>query len=106
MARRFCFALTSFVIVASSHSAPPGVVSGAYGNAVAHSEYTLNLQPPEESTHDVEASLDAIMKVEDEKRTMSDSDFAAAKQRMVNVEKQRIHDIVREAFEARAAVSA
>ena len=109
MAQRVRFALTSFavvVVVASSHSAPPGVVSGAYGNAVAHSEYTLNLQPPEESTHDVEASLDAIMKVEDEKRILSDSEFAAAKQRMINAEKQRIHDIVRGAFETMAAALA
>ena len=60
----------------------------------------MNLQLPEENTHDVEASLDAVMKAEDVKRILSDTEFAAAKQRLINAEKQRIQDIVREAFES------
>ena len=100
MARRLCICLTCVVIAASSHSASPGANAGLYGDVVAHADYTLNLQPPEESTRDVEVSLAAIMKAADEKRILSDTDFAAAKQRLINVEKQRIHDIVREAFES------
>ena len=100
MARLFGFCLTCVVIAASSHSVPPGANAGLYGDVVSHSDYTLNLQPPEESTHDVEASLDAIMKAEDEKRILSDTEFAAAKQRLINVEKQRIQDIIREAFKS------
>ena len=46
------------------------------------------------------SSLDAIMAAETEKRTLADAEFAAAKQRLINVEKQRIQDIVREAFES------
>ena len=94
MACRFGLCLSCFAIAASSHS----------GLAGANSGYTLNLQPPEENTHDVEASLDAIMKAEDEKRILSDTAFAAAKQRLINVEKQRIQDIVRDAFESTASL--
>ena len=100
MARRLGICMTCVVIAASSHSASPGANAGLYGDVVAHSDYTLNLQQPEESTHDVEVSLDTVMKAEDEKRILSDTDFAAAKQRLINVEKQQIHDIVREAFES------
>ena len=100
MARLFGICLTCVVIAASSHSVPPGVNAGLYGDVVSHSDYTLNLQPPEESTHDVKASLDAIMKAEDEKRILSDTEFAAAKQRLINVEKQRVQDIIREAIES------
>ena len=100
MARFFGIFLTHVVVAASYQSTPPGAKAGLYGDVVAHSDYTLKLQPPEESTHDVEASLDAIMKVEDEKRILSDTEFAAAKQRLLNVGKQQIHDIIREAFES------
>ena len=100
MACRFCISLSFFVIAASSHSGLHGTNDGLYGGVVASSQYTLNLQPPEENTHDVEASLDAMMKAENEKSILSDTEFAAAKQRLINVEKQRIQDIVREAFES------
>ena len=79
MARRLGICLTCVVIAASSHSASPGANAGLYGDVVAHSDYTLNLQPPEESTHDVEVSLDTVMKAEDEKRILSDTDFCGSK---------------------------
>ena len=102
MAQRFGLCLACVVVVASSRSVAPGANAGLYGDAVAHSDYTLNLQPPEENTYDVEASLDAIMKAEDETRILSEAEFAAAKQRLIDVEKERIRDIVREAFQSRA----
>ena len=105
MACRFGICLSYFVVVACSHSGSLGANGGLYGDVVPHSEYTLNLQPPEENTHDVEASLDAVMKAEDEKRILSDTAFAAAKQRLINVEKQRVQDIVREVFESTAALA-
>ena len=67
MARHFGLCLACVVVVACSRSVAPGTNAGLYGDAVAHSDYILNLHPPEENTHDVEASLDAIMKAEDEK---------------------------------------
>ena len=98
MVCRLGICLSFIVAAASSDSVSPGAIAGLYGDVVAHSDYTLKLQPPEENTHDVEASLDAIMKAEDEKRISADREFAAAKQRLINSEKQQIHDIVREAF--------
>ena len=89
MLRRHCLALLSFVAVAHSNSASLGA---------EHSDYVLNLQPPETTARDMEASLAAIMEAESEKRQLSDSEFETAKQRMINVEKQRLHDIVRKSF--------
>lgn len=95
-------ALLSFVVAVSVLSVPIGATSDLYGNAVAHSDYTLNLQPPQETTHDIEASLDAIMKQEGGRRVLSDNEFAEAKQRMINVEKQHLRDMVRNVFVAGA----
>ena len=74
-----------------------GATSDVHGHVVAQSDYTLNLQPPQ-TTHDIEASLDAIVKQEDERRTLSNGEFEEAKQRMINAEKQQLRDIVRHAF--------
>ena len=74
------------------------VVTGMDASYAKHSDSTLVLQPPENSAHDIEASLAAITKAEHEKRELSDSEFEMAKQRMINVEKQRLHDIVQHAF--------
>ena len=98
-------ALMSFVFVASVQSVPHGLRSGQYGDVVAHSDYTLNLQPPEEDAHTVEASLDAIMKDEDAKRKLSDIEFEEAKQQMVNEEKHRIGDIIQNALKPLLATS-
>ena len=105
MVCRFGMSLPFFVIVACSHAGSLGANGGLNGDAVPHSEFTLNLQPPEENTHDVVASLDAVMKAEDEKRVLSDTAFAAAKQRLINMEKQRIQDIVRAAFDSAASLA-
>ena len=89
MMHRSCVAFLFFAAVAPSHSAAIDA---------KHSDSTLALQPPENSAHDIEVSLAAIMKSEHEKRELSDSAFETAKQRMINVEKQRLHDIVQNAF--------
>ena len=92
MVFRIWICLSCIVAGAFSYSAPSGANGG----------YTLNLQPPEENTRDVVSSLDAIMVAETEKRTLSDAEFSAAKQRLIDIEKQRIHDIIAEAFESAA----
>ena len=103
MLRRSCLALLSVMAFAPlANSASISVASGLGANNVEHSDHTLHLQPPENTAHDIEASLAAIVEAEHAKRQLSDSEFEAAKQRMINVEKQRIHDIVRNAFEALA----
>ena len=102
MLHHYLVALLSFAAVVSSRSVQAGMASRFSGTAVARSDFILNLQPPQETTRDIEASLDAIMKAEDEKRVLSDDEFESAKQSMINVEKQRIRDIVQHAFAAKA----
>ena len=89
MLHRHFLALISLLAVAPCNSASLGA---------EHADYVLNLQPPETTANDMEASLAAIVEAEHEKRQLSDSEFEMAKQRMINVEKQRLHDIVRRSF--------
>ena len=91
MLRRYCVALLSLVAVAPASSAL---------TAAGHSDYVLDLQPPENTAHDVEVALAAIVEAEREKRQLSDSEFETAKQSMINVEKQRLRDIVRNSLGA------
>lgn len=98
MLHHSCVVLLSFVAAISFFSVPTGATSDLNSYAVAHSDYTLNLQPPQETTHDMEASLGAIMKREDERRMLSDNEFEEAKQRMINAEKQQLREIVRNVF--------
>ena len=58
----------------------------------------MNLHPPEEHTQDVAESLDALEKVEAVKAAAERDDFAMAKQRMLNDEKEVIHGLVESAF--------
>ena len=102
MLHRSIVTLFSFVAVVPSNSASIRAGSGLNAGVAEYSDCTLTLQPPENTAHDIEASLAAIVEAEDTKRHLSDSEFEAAKQRMINVEKQRIHDIVRGAFESLA----
>ena len=102
MTRRYGGALLPFVAMSSSKFALNSAVTGLNRGAVAPSAYILNLQPPANTDHEAEASLDAILKAEDERRQVSDSEFEAAKQRMISAEKQWIHETVQRAFVARA----
>merc|ERR1740117_403060 len=102
MMHRYCVALLPFIAMSSSKFTSDSAAAGLKGGAVVQSAYILNLQPPENTDIEVEASLIAIVKAEDEKRQLSDSEFELAKQRMISVEKQRIHDVVQDAFAAPA----
>ena len=97
MMRHSCVSLLSFFAVVSSRSVP---TASLYGSVAAQPDYTLNLQPPQETHQDIEASLDAITAAEDAKRMLSDHEFEEAKQSMIVAEKQRIRDMVRSAFAA------
>lgn len=78
---------------------PPGLKSGLYGDAVSHSDFQLNIKPPEEAHQDVEASLDALLKLEESKRKASAEQFVLEKQRMISAERQQLREIVENAFE-------
>ena len=97
MMRHSCVSLLSFFAVVSSRSVP---TASLYGSVAAQPDYTLNLQPPQETPQDIEASLEAITAAEDAKRMLSDHEFDEAKQSMIVAEKQRIRDMVRSAFAA------
>ena len=97
MMRHSCVSLLSFFAVVSSRSV---LTDSLYGRVAAHQDYTLNLQPPQETPQDIEESLDATMKAEDQQRMLSDHEFEEAKQSMITAEKQRIRDMVRSAFAA------
>jgi len=77
---------------------PPGIKGGLYGDIVSHSDFQVNLKPPEETTRDVETSLDALLKFEESKFKTTTAESAAAKQSMLNIEKAKIRDIVAAAF--------
>ena len=51
-----------------AQSTVPGMTSALYGDIVGHSDFEMNMQPPQETTKDVEDSLDALMKSENIKR--------------------------------------
>merc|ERR1719263_2401307 len=80
-------------------AAPPGLAAGLFGNLVGMSDFQLNLHPPEEHAQDVQEALDALLKVERVKIASENDDFAMAKQRLLNDEKDRIRDMVHAAFE-------
>merc|ERR1719352_917472 len=82
----------------AAHELPPGIKAGLYGDIVGHSDFQMNLRPPEENTHDTEKALDAILTLEESKAKEAESNAAAVKQRMLNIEKVKIRDIVRTAF--------
>merc|ERR1712124_52712 len=84
---------------ASEVHAPPGLAAGLFGNLVGMSDFQLNLHPPEEHAQDVQEALDAVLKVARVKMAAENDDFAMAKQRLLNDEKDRIRDMVRAAFE-------
>merc|ERR1712190_272763 len=77
----------------------PGVTDAVYGDLVGHSDFELNLRPPEESTHDIEVSLDSIMNLENAKMKSSNDDFSAEQENMLHAEKEAIHNLVVSAFQ-------
>ena len=77
----------------------PGVTSALYGDIVGHSDFEMNLRPPEESAKDIAESLDALMKAEDISSKAALADFATDKQRMLEAEKVAIQEIVASAFQ-------
>ena len=102
MMHRYCVVLLSFSAMSSSEFTSESDAAGLQRGTVMQSAYVLNLQPPENTDLEVEASLAGIAGAEDEKRQLSDSEFEVAQQRMIRAEKLWIHDAVRDAFVARA----
>jgi len=101
------FAALALFAVATALPVPPGLTAGLYSDLVAKSDFTLNLQPPAESAADVSDSLDALLKLEEQKNQAALSAFAAQKQQLLDAEKKEIAKLVASAFQAasRSSVS-
>jgi len=76
----------------------PGITDGVYADMVQRSELQMNLRPPEETTNEVEASLRALLLFEETKARAAETDAAAAKERMLSIEKTKLRDIVDHVF--------
>ncbi|XP_026190308.1 uncharacterized protein LOC113146611 [Cyclospora cayetanensis] len=62
-------------------------------------DFQIRIHAPVEDTKDTLASLDSLLKLEEAERRMDEEDYAAEKQRMLNLHKNRIRDLVFAAFE-------
>ena len=98
-ARCVSFVCVIALVATRAKSLVPGMTSALYGDIAGHSDFELNLQPPEESTKDIQESLDALMKAEDIKSKASQADASSEKERMLEAEKVAIKEIVSTAFQ-------
>ena len=76
----------------------PGMTSALSGDIVGHSDFELNLRPPEESASDVQETLDALMKSEGISSKALQIDFASEKDQMLEAEKAAIKNVIASAF--------
>jgi len=95
------------LLVASARavSVPPGAAAGLYSDMVSKSDFTLNLQPPAETAADASDALSAVMKREEMKSKTAFANFAAQKQRLLEIEKKEVAKLVGDAFAAVASRS-
>ncbi|PHJ23040.1 secreted ookinete, partial [Cystoisospora suis] len=63
------------------------------------SDFKIRVHAPEEDTRDVLESLDSLLRIEQAERRADEDDYVAEKQRLLNIQKNRIRDIVQAAFE-------
>ena len=87
------------IVAQGAESLAPGMTSALYGDVVGHSDFEVNLRPPEETSANIQESLDALAKSEDIKLKASQANFAAEKERMLEAEKIAIQEIVSSAFQ-------
>jgi len=77
---------------------PPGVKAGLYGEIVSHSDFELNLEPPEVQTREAQDQLDGLMEFEEAKHSASEAALAAEQRHMLNVEKSALRGLVHSSF--------
>lgn len=85
--------------VGGASAVPPGIVSALHGAAVGSGDFELNLQPPHQTSQDIQESLDSLMQIENSKEVASNEDFAREKQAIINAAKASIRGIVSSALE-------
>ena len=67
---------------------------GIFGDIIPAGEYTVNVHAPEENAAEIEASINALLKVENRKAAAANADFAADKQRLLDAEKGALRKIL------------
>ena len=73
---------------------PPGIAGAIQGARLSHEDLTLALHPPQEDEKNVNDALDSLLKIEQLAGKAAESDYIAQKQRLLNAEISKIHDIV------------
>nr|CEL72336.1 TPA: hypothetical protein BN1205_058120 [Toxoplasma gondii VEG] len=63
------------------------------------SDFKIRVHAPEEDTEDVLEALDSLLRIEQAERRADEDDYVSEKQRLLNIQKNRIRDIVQAAFE-------
>eukprot|EP00386_Alphamonas_edax_P007069 GDKI01023223.1.p2 GENE.GDKI01023223.1~~GDKI01023223.1.p2 ORF type:complete len:210 (-),score=66.00 GDKI01023223.1:105-734(-) len=77
----------------------PGLKTAIRNELLGKSDFQLNIHPPEEDTQDVLDALDSLLKIEESERRADEDDYVSEKKRLLNIQKNRIRDIVHAAFE-------
>lgn len=87
---------------------PPGVATGLDAAMRAQSPLTLAMHAPEEDSHVVNSQIDSLLKIENLASKAAEAAQVADKQRLLNAEIAKIHQIVagsRRSFLAQRKVS-
>lgn len=74
---------------------PPGIATGFENYRLKQRDVTIALYPPEEDENIVKQNVDNLLKVELLHGKAIDSDIIAEKQRLLNAEIAKVHDLVR-----------
>eukprot|EP01067_Filipodium_phascolosomae_P001438 Filipodium_phascolosomae@DN1957_c0_g1_i2.p1 len=74
-------------------------------NAVKEaSEFEVDIHPPDEDTQDILDGLDSLLKLLERGRRADELDFASEKQRLFNLQRNKLRSIVSKSFEALRAM--
>merc|ERR1712050_491081 len=96
---RVCVFVVVSMLVVEALQLPPGVRTALYGDVVRHSDFVLNIRPPEERPERVKLDLDDVMAFEVAKQKIDMNQFAVDKQHMVNAETSAMSSLVASALE-------
>lgn len=94
-----CATFFALVLVCgvSAEKYPPGVDSGFLGNLSNVPNFLVNLHRPTQSNAEIAASMDRLAAAENAEASASRADYASQRQRMLNLERARIHHMVHSA---------
>jgi hypothetical protein len=74
------------------------VSTGLHAAAVGGDEWQLNMHPPEEDSKMVSDAIDSTLKIEETIEKAHESDFLAEKQKLLNAELAKVHQMAGHSF--------